>query len=117
MRIITLVLLSSALSFAGTWSGTLVDARCWGYLSHKDTGSYVERDRNLEVRQCSPKAKTKSFAVLTPEGHALTLDAAGNATASELAEAAHRKAPIKVVVSGELHKKNSIQVSSISAAK
>jgi hypothetical protein len=117
MRIITLVLLSSALSFAGTWSGTLVDARCWGYLSHKDTASYVERDRNLEVRQCSPKAKTKSFAVLTPEGHALTLDAAGSARASELAEAAHRKAPIRVVVTGEPNKKNSIQVSSISAAK
>jgi hypothetical protein len=117
MRIITLVLLSSALSFAGTWSGTLVDARCWGYLSHKDTGSYVERDRNLEVRQCSPKEKTKSFAVLTPEGHALALDAAGNATASELTKTAHRKAPIRVVVTGEAKHKNSIQVSSISVPK
>jgi hypothetical protein len=117
MRIITLVLLSSALSFAGTWSGTLVDAGCWGYLKHKDAASYSERDRNLDARQCSPKAKTKSFAVLTPEGQALNLDAAGNAKASALAKEAHRKAPIKVVVNGESNKKNSIEVSSISAAK
>jgi hypothetical protein len=47
----------------------------------------------------------------------LTLDAARDATASELAKAAHRKAPIKVVVTGEPNKKNSILVSSISAAK
>jgi hypothetical protein len=122
MRIITLVLLSSALSFAGTWSGTLVDARCWGFsennVGQKNTMSYVGRDRNLQVSQCSPKTKTKSFAVLTPEGHALTLDASGNATASsELAKVAHRKSPIRVVVTGEPNNKNSIQVSSISAAK
>jgi hypothetical protein len=116
MRIISLVLLSSALSFAGTWSGTLVDAECWGYLRHKHTTPNVERNQSLEVRQCSPKAKTKSFAVLTPEGTALGLDAAGHARA-ELAEAAHGKAPIKVVVTGEQHTKKSIQVSSISAAK
>ena len=115
MRIISLVLLSSALSFAGTWSGTLVDARCWGYLKHKSAVSPAERNQNQDVRQCSPKAKTKSFAVLTPEGNALGLDAAGHARA-ELTEAAQGKAPIKVVVTGEQHTKKSIQVSSISAA-
>jgi hypothetical protein len=121
MRIITLVLLSSALSFARTWSGTLVDARCWGFeennVGAKDTDAYVDRDRNLEVSQCSPKAKTKSFAVVTPEGRALALDAAGNARASKLAKAEPRKAPIRVVVTGKPSTKNSIQVSSISAAK
>jgi hypothetical protein len=120
MRIITLVVLSSALSFAGTWSGTLVDAKCWGYTENNvgQKMPYVDTNRNLQVRQCSPKAKTKSFALLTPGGHALALDAAGNATASsELAKAAHRKAPIRVVVTGEQNNKKSIQVSSISAAK
>jgi hypothetical protein len=120
MRIITLVLLLSALSFAGTWSGTLVDAKCWGFQENNvgEKMPYVNTDRNLQVRQCSPKSKTKSFAVVTPAGHALALDAAGNATASsELAKAAHRKAPIRVVVTGEPNRKNSIQVSSISAAR
>jgi hypothetical protein len=121
MRVIILVLLSSGLSFAGTWSGTLVNARCWGFeennVGQKNTAPYVDRDRNLEVSLCSPNAKTKSFAVVTPEGIALTLDAAGNATAHDLAKAAHRNAPIRVVVTGEPNSKTSIQVSSISAAK
>jgi hypothetical protein len=120
MRIITLLLLSSALSFAETWSGTLVNARCWGFEQNNvgtHTLSYVSRDRNQEVRECCPKAKTKSFGLVTPEGIVLVLDAAGNATASELAKAAHRNVPIRVVVVGEPHNKNSIQVLSISAAK
>ncbi len=76
-------------SFAGTWSGTLVNARCWGFaegnVGQKTTLAYVDRDRNLEVRLCAPSAKTKSFAVIPPDGVSLAFDAAGNTQAVDCA--------------------------------
>lgn len=120
MRIIALLCLSSALGFAGTWSGTLVDARCWGFsendVGQKATLQYVDRDRNLEVRLCAPGAKTKTFAVIPPDGIGLTLDANGSAKAAELMKTEPKHAVIGVTVSGE-RSRNTIQVSSLAAAK
>ena len=85
MRATVLACLSSAVGHAETWSGTLVDSRCWDFYENntKDTSIYVDRDRNMEIRFCSPTAKTKSFAVVLPDGMNLKLDSAGNAKASE----------------------------------
>lgn len=120
MRIVALLFLTSTLSLAGTWTGTLVDARCWGYaendVGQKTTLQYVDRDRNLEVRLCSPTAKTKTFAVIPPDGIGLTLDANGSAKAAALMKSAPKHAVIGVTVSGE-RSRDTIQVSSIAAAR
>jgi hypothetical protein len=85
MRFAVLLCLSSALGRAETWSGTLLDSRCWDFEENntKAVSIYVDRDRNMEIRFCSPTAKTKSFAVVLPDGMNLKLDSAGNAKASE----------------------------------
>ena len=118
MRRIGLLLLVSAPGFAATWSGTLVDAKCWGFeennVGQKNTASYVDRDRNLEVSFCSPSANTKSFAVIPPDGVALTLDAAGNTMATQLLKTARGNKPITVTVAGEPNRGGTIHVSSIS---
>jgi hypothetical protein len=115
------LLLLSAPGFAGTWSGTLVDARCWGFeennVGQKNTAPYVDRDRNLEVSLCSPSAKTKSFAVVPPDGIALGFDAAGNTKASQLAKTASRNMPIRVTVTGERNNRNTIQATSVTRLK
>jgi hypothetical protein len=121
MRMISFLLLLSAAGFAGTWSGTLVDARCWGFeennVGQKKTAPFVDRDRNLEVSLCSPSAKTKSFAVIPPDGIALAFNAAGNSTASQLVKTAPRNRPIRVTVTGEQNNRNTIQVTSVTALK
>jgi hypothetical protein len=117
-RLAAVACLSSALSFAGNWSGVLVDSRCWDSEENntRDTSVYVDRDGNLEIRLCSPGAKTKSFAVVLTDGLNLKLDAAGNAKAAELIRETGKKVPVAVVVTGETSK-DTIKVDSISRAR
>ncbi len=120
MRLTVLLSLSAGLGFAGTWSGTLVDARCWMFeernIGPHETSQFVDRDRNSELRYCSPGAKTKTFAIVPPDGVSLTLDAAGNTKAAELMKGEPKNAVRHVAVTGELVK-NTIQVQSIAIAK
>jgi hypothetical protein len=120
MRTIVLLFLSSALSFAGSWSGSLVDARCWSFeelnVGQGHTAPFVDRDRNVEAAICSPSGKTKSFAIVKSDGLSLNLDAAGNAKAAELVRTTGKKSVRNVAVTGE-EVKNTIQVASISTAR
>ena len=82
---------------------------------------YDGRDGNLEIRLCSPGAKTKSFAVVLTDGSNLKLDAAGNAKATELIlendkKENGKKTPATVFVTGETSK-DAIKVDSISLAR
>jgi hypothetical protein len=116
-RLAALAFLSSALSFAETWSGALVDARC--YLNEErnvnptDTLTDSDRDTAHEIRYCSPNAKTRSFSLVQREGPSFTLDSAGNAKAAELVRQTGKKSLFLVSISGELRQK-SILVDSIS---
>jgi hypothetical protein len=116
IRLSALACLSSVLGLAESWSGTLVDSKCWNNEENDTRGTsvYVDRDRNLEVRLCSPKANTKSFALVLPDGFNLKLDASGNAKAAEIVQSASRKSTVFVAVTGEASK-NEIKVDSISA--
>ena len=115
MVLAVLVCLSTAIGLAETWSGTLVDSRCWGFAENntKDASIYVDRDRNMEIRSCSPTAKTKSFAIVLPDGLTLKLDAEGNAKAAGLIQKAGKVSPIAVDVTGEKNG-NTIKADSIS---
>ncbi len=120
VRFASLLCLSSALSFAANWSGTLVDSKCYAAeernVNPTDTEPYADRDRNLEIRYCSPNGKTKSFAVVQPDGASLKFDSAGNVKAADLVQKTGKRPRLYVAVTGELNK-NTIQVESISAAR
>lgn len=118
IRLLFSFVFASALGFAGTWSGTLVDARCVRTVesNRNVTDSSTVRDVNLEVRLCSPKLKTHSFAILDSDGESATLDPAGNTKAAELVSQVGRKSPFLVTISGEMSK-NTIDVQSISPAR
>ncbi len=109
------------MSFAGTFSGALVNAKCWGFeernVNPRDTTTFVDRDRNLEISICTPGRKTSLFAIVPPDGVSLQLDAAGNTKAAELVRTiVKKKELIEVNVTGEVDK-HTIAVASISAAK
>jgi len=114
MRLGALACLSSALGLAASWSGTLVDSKCWDNEVNNTRGTsvYVDRDRNMEVRLCSPKANTKSFALVLSDGFSLKLDAAGDAKAAETVQSTGRKSPVKVAITGETSN-HAIKVDSI----
>src|SRR5579864_6895468 len=118
MMLAVLVCSSSAIGLAETWSGALVDSRCWGFAENntKDVSIYVDRDRNMEIRSCSPTAKTKSFAVVLPDGLTLKLDATGDAKAAELIQNVGKASPVTVGVTGDKNR-NTIKADSISIMK
>jgi hypothetical protein len=120
IRLVTLVCFSSILSFAGSWSGALVNSKCWAAeernVNPADTSTFVDRDRNLEIHACSPNARTKSFAVVLPDGLSFQLDAAGNAKAAELIRQTGKQSVFTVAVSGE-RIKNIVKVDSMSMAR
>jgi hypothetical protein len=119
-RLAVLLFLSLALSFAGSWSGALVDSKCYDAeqrnVNPTDTLTNVDRDGNLQIRYCSPSPKTKSFAVVQSDGPSLKLDSAGNAKATELVRKSGRKSQLNVAVTGEMSG-NAIKVDSIAIAR
>jgi hypothetical protein len=120
LRTVACLCLSSALSFAASWSGFLVDSRCFGQrernVNPTDTLTAVDRDQNSELRYCSPNGKTKSFALVQQDGSSFNLDSAGNAKAVELVRTTTgKKPPFIVTVTGEA-RQHTITVDSISIA-
>jgi hypothetical protein len=117
MRVATLLLCASALGFAGSWSGFLVDSRC--YASRQNNVSRntttVTRDMDMDIRFCSPGAKTREFAVVLNDWQSLKFDPAGNERASELVQRAPKRSVFRIAVSGVLNKKT-LKVGSISVA-
>jgi hypothetical protein len=120
LRLATLGCLSATLTLAGSWSGVLVDSKCWGYEEHNvnptDTLTYVDRDGNLEIRLCSPSPKTKSFSVVQHDGLSFNLDSAGDAKAAELVRKNGKKSLFAVAITGEMSE-HTITVDSISMAR
>ena len=112
--------LASGLVFAESWSGALVDPKCFEALERNvnptDTLTHVDRDTNQEIRYCSPNAKTKLFGIVEQDGTILPLDSTGNAKAAELVRTIHKKDRFDVIVTGEMSGKT-IKVDSISVAR
>jgi len=107
--------LASGVGFAASWSGALVDAKCFGSrernVSHQDPAG---RNIRADINQCSPKAKTKEFGIVQDDGSSLTFDASGSQKATEFMRTAGKQSPFKVTVTGERNG-NKIKVDSISS--
>lgn len=123
LRIIILAALAWQLAtpaFAQSWSGFLVNSECYESRLRNtdpwDTSTYVDRDKDADVRHCAPNAKTKSFEFVDHDGVNFRLDAAGNAKAGDVTQKAGKKEYLGVRVTGDLSK-NTIQVDSISLEK
>lgn len=108
MQVVSLLCLSAAFSFAETVSGVLVNSKCYAAeernVNPTDTETSVDRDGNLEISYCHPRSKTKSFAIVTPDGRSIELDSAGNAKAAELVRQSGKKSRYEVAVVGRISK-------------
>jgi len=120
IRLVALFCGLSALSFAETWSGALVDSKCYVLVERNvnptDTLTYVDRDKNWEIRFCAPNARTKFFAVVLPDGLSFSLDTAGNAKAAELVRRTGKRSLFVVALTGEMSR-HTVRVDSISMTR
>jgi len=119
VRFVFLFCLVPLPGLAGNWTGALVDAKCYA-SAQRNTNPHETHpgstSRYETVRQCSPKTKTKSFALIQADGSALTLNQAGNQKATELLLKAGKKPRYSVDVTGE-QSGNALIVDSIAVAK
>ncbi len=118
---IVLVCLTPTPGFAQSWSGSLVDSKCYDSEERSfnpfDISPNLNRDKDQEIRICTPSSKTKSFAVVGQGGWTtFKLDPYGNERAVALVRKLGKKSHLEVTITGE-RKGDSIIVHSISSAK
>jgi hypothetical protein len=106
--------------FSETWSGYLVDSKCYASQERNvnpfDSNFNTNHDRGYEIRVCQPNAKTKSFTVVDSDGVSFELDPSGNEKAANLIRQAPKKPVISVTVTGKKHE-DTVAVDSISLAR
>jgi hypothetical protein len=114
-RLAASVGLFTTLSFAGTWSGALVNSKCFSSEARntRATSVYVDRDTNSEIRACTPNSKTTSFAIVDQNGQSYRLDAAGNAKAVALVQTTGKQPILHVAATGQMSGKR-LQVTTLS---
>src|SRR5579862_1858278 len=97
-----LVCVAAIPAFADGRSGFLVDSKCYESeersVSPNDRFNPVYRDWDLEIRLCSPSAKTKSFYIVNDRGYGFRLDPFGNELATAIVRQAGKKHSLKVSV-------------------
>src|SRR5882757_5079818 len=86
--------IASALCFADTWTGKLIDATC----TDLDKSNIQTKDAGA----CAPKESTAAFAIQTSDGKIYKLDSSGNAKAAEFFKATKIKPDIDVTISGTM---------------
>ena len=117
MRLAALFFFLSTAGFAGTWSGFLVDSRCWASRQTNATveATTVARSMNADVRFCSPTRDAKRMGVVLDNWRKLRFDPTGNVRAAQLVAKAAEGSSYNVTVKGLLSDKSTIRVDSLSA--
>src|SRR6516162_1746698 len=105
MRLAILICLISCPAFSGSWSGVLVNSKCYEDVERNvnpwESGVDAARDRNYEVRYCRANERTKSFTVVQQDGQSFKLDATGDAQAAQIVRNGNKKYIFVVAVTGE----------------
>jgi hypothetical protein len=117
LRVTLLLSLASAPIIAASWSGALVDSECYAAAQRNvNPGEHPGSvDTKRPIRYCSPNEKTKSFAVVDPNG-VFSLDSDGNEKARQLIMKEGKKSPFTVIVTGEMIQ-HIVKVDTISIAR
>lgn len=116
MRLAALLFCISVVGLANSWSGFLVDSRCWESIQNNvssDTTT-VSRDMDGAVRYCSPRAHTARFTIVLNDWTGLTLDTDGSMEAAELVQHGRVGCVTYVHVTGTVSQRT-MRVNSISA--
>ena len=118
VRLAVLIVLAAAAAGAQSWTGYIVDAKCYDLeernMRPTDTETYVDRDVAYEIRVCHPTPKSKTFVFFEQEGLRYRLDAAGNAKVAEFVHANGKRSADLVSVSGTKSAGYHLQLDSIS---
>jgi hypothetical protein len=99
--VIGLVMLLSSLAFAGAadkWTGWIVDNAC----SARMKGDVAKAKTHAKTCAMMPGCEKSGYSLVTEDGKAFKLDAAGNAKVSEVLKATKSDKGLNVTVEGTL---------------
>ena len=118
---LAILLLGSSPLLAESWTGYLVDAKCYSSQERNvnpfDPSFDSNHDRGYEIRVCRPKLGTRTFAVVdTDDGQSVELDPSGNVKAADFVRRIGEKRLLNVTVTGD-RRDHTVTVESISLAK
>jgi hypothetical protein len=120
IRTIALGAFACGLSLAQTWSGWLVNGKCYESLERNvnpwDPGNGAQRDRGRQIAYCVPNSKTKVFSIVDRDGNNFKLDATGNTQSVDLVRNAGKRNDYFVTVTGE-KAKDTIKVVTVTLDK
>jgi hypothetical protein len=106
LQIVAFIALASAtMPATENWTGYLVDSRCYETAARNVSPwstSTVDRDMDLNIRQCRPNAKTKFFALVQFDWKAFEIYSAGAEKAAELVRNAPKQKTYVVNVVGSI---------------
>jgi hypothetical protein len=117
LRIACFLCLLSPLGLAESWSGILVDSKCYDSAARNVNPWEPYHDKAMDARLCRPTDRTKAFAIVQDDWTRLKLDSSANPQAAEVVRSADRKRHYwGVVVTGEKNK-DTVKVETISAVR
>ena len=102
LKIVSIFALASALCFAESWTGKLVDITC----------AHQSKPEASKPEPCVVTTATKAFGIETKDGKLFKLDLAGNSKAADLFKITNKT---EVAVSGVMNGET-VKVDSIAAA-
>jgi hypothetical protein len=110
MRLLSLLIVLAPLGIAGTWSGYLVDSRCYASEQSNVSADAASgsRDMRLGLRQCSATSETKRFAIVQNDWSVLKLDTAGNQSVAAVARHNTKRSTLYCVTVAGVRHKNTI---------
>ena len=118
LRLACLSCILSVPGLTATWSGWLVNSRCYSSLdsNRSDVPSFVNWDQMGAIRYCSPNHKTKSFAIVGQSGVSMRLDPIGNEKAIGLLRNVENTSLFTAEISGDAIR-HTINVHSLSIVR
>jgi hypothetical protein len=118
IQVAGLLTMLSTLASATTWSGVLVDGKCYAGFRGNTRSSlrFVDRDTAWMIQYCAPTFKTGCFVVVPVDGGTFPLDSHGNAQAWALVRKIGKRRLLVVEVDG-VKKGKDVAVSTIKLTK
>ena len=115
MRLASLLFCVSTVGFASTWSGFLVDSRCYaiGQANVSQDANVTSRNMSQQIRTCTAKSDTRHFGVVPADWKGFRFDPKGNAQAARLVQK-RRKGTVMMVTVAGVRQGNRIKVASLS---
>ena len=119
MRLATLLFCLATAGFAETWSGYLVDSRCYArdqMNTSADEQSTAGRDMRFTMSRCAATHHTTHFAIVFNDWTSMKLDEAGNERAAAIVSSGAKKHLYCVTVTGSRLSKRKIATKGLAVA-